>query len=118
MGIKGNHAAIRINFQVTNDEQQRIARALVHLSRTISKQHCKEFVQGDRQLLPVELKLNGKASWDPTLASTNGRDADLDLGMRDWKMDDTHSSDGRTSTYFQNVHMSNIVHARHSKQQI
>ena len=44
VGIKGNHAAIRINFQVTKDEQNRIAAALVHLSRTITKQHCKEFV--------------------------------------------------------------------------
>ena len=44
VGIRGNHASIRANFHVTAQEQEQIAMALVHLSRTITKANCNEFV--------------------------------------------------------------------------
>ena len=40
---------------------------LVHLSRTICRKKAMEFVKSARNRFPMQLKLNGESSWDPTL---------------------------------------------------
>ena len=88
LGIQGNkgHASIASNIAVTQHEQQHIALALIHLSRTINRKHCLEFLRNERDIIPIELKLKGKANWDSTMIVLNAKDdASGCTGMLEWK---------------------------------
>ena len=84
--------AINCNISLYEGEQDNIAEAFVHLSRTTAKKNCKEFVQQTKQLIPVKLKLNGKASWDSTLDRTNEMKARTQHDMLDVALDEQQNS--------------------------
>ena len=67
VGILGKHATRNFNAAVSETESRQIAEALVHLSRTLSTTHTKEFLFNERKLIPTNLKLQGKSNWDSTL---------------------------------------------------
>ena len=67
VGILGKHATLNCNVCVSEIEARQIAEALVHLSRTLSTSHTKEFLLNQRKLIPTHLKLKGKSNWDSTL---------------------------------------------------
>jgi len=85
IAVIGDPPAINCNVSLYEGEQNSIAEAFVHLSRHTAKKSCKEFVQQTKQLIPVNLKFNGKADWDSTLDSTNNLEAQSQRGMRVWK---------------------------------
>ena len=98
------------NISLYEGEQDSIAEAFVHLSRTTAKANCKEFVQGTKQLIPVKLKLNGKAKWDSTLDRTNEIQAQTQQGMRFWKKENTHKAE-KISDYFQCPKCEHVEHS-------
>ena len=75
--------------------------ALVHLSRTITKANCNEFVSHERQIIPTVLKLNGKASWDSTLRNKQAAHIANMEEERTWKRSISQRNSDRTPVYFQ-----------------
>ena len=67
LAIEASPSALGCNVSLREGEQNKIAEAMVRLSRTADKQSCKDFVLGKKQLIAVPLKLNGKAARDKTL---------------------------------------------------
>ena len=110
IAINGDLPAINCNVSLYEGEQESIAEALVHLSRHTAKKNCKEFVQQTKQLMPVNLKLNGKANWDATIDSTNRLNAQARLDMRVWKKENTHK-DETISGYFQCPKCEHVEHS-------
>jgi hypothetical protein len=95
VGLTGKYAAINANIYVTAQEARQIAIALVQLSRTISCTNTREFVDTIRNLIPTELKLNGKANWDSTIPiNAGGIQADLN-----WKIDCPQNNIGNANFF-------------------
>jgi len=67
VGIQGNHAAVSCNIHTTQEERKAIAEALLMLSRSINKKTCDLYLLTHEYIIPKELKLNGKASWEATI---------------------------------------------------
>ena len=110
IAINGDLPAINCNISLYEGEQESIAEALVHLSRHTAKKNCKEFAQQTKQLIPVNLKLSGKANWDATIDSTNNLNAQARLDMRVWKKENTHI-DETISGYFQCPKCEHVEHS-------
>jgi hypothetical protein len=110
IAILGDTPAINCNISLYEGEQDNIAEAFVHLSRTTAKKNCKEFVQQTKQLIPVKLKLNGKANWDSTLDRTNDIEAQTQQGMRFWKKENIHNAE-KKSDYFQCPKCEHVEHS-------
>jgi len=111
VAIKGNHASVRVNFFATSQEQEHIAMALIHLSRTISKQYCREFVKNERQVLPIEIKLKGKANWDSTLISFKAEEAQDSAGNNTWMRNDSRTRADEAPVYFQCPKCTHVEHS-------
>ena len=73
-GITGKHATLCFNTAITTAEQQCIAKCLAKLNRTISNKHANEFINGEQNLVPYELKLKGKVGWDSTIPILTHKD--------------------------------------------
>ena len=67
VGILGKHATLNCNPEFSADEAPQIAEALLHLSRTISTCHAKEYLFNQRGIISITFKLRGKSNWDSTL---------------------------------------------------
>lgn len=67
VGITGKHATLNLNIALNQQEQDTIAQWLTKIIRTISNKFTKEYILGGRNLVPNQLKLNGKVSWDCTI---------------------------------------------------
>jgi len=97
VGILGKHAAIIANFAVSDLEQKHIAIALIHLSRSMSRKNSLEFVNLERKIIPIALKLKGKSNWDSTI-TTN---AEPSTGEAKWKKNDSRISADSNLAFFQ-----------------
>ena len=96
VGIKGKIASINGNVFVTEQEATQIAQALVHLSRSIAKNKVHDFLNNQRNLIPVELKLKGKTNWDSSI-SINARGI---LESTRWKTADHLAMPADHAVYF------------------
>ena len=67
VGITGKHATLGFNVALNQQEQQTLAQSLAKLTRTISNKCANEYINGERNLVPNELKLKGKVGWDSTI---------------------------------------------------
>jgi hypothetical protein len=87
LAITGDVAAVACNVHVTEEEKLHIAESLIKLSRTISNKDCKSYMNDDKKLLAVKLKLNGKASWDSQLDRLHN--SSLSCDVHDWSISGT-----------------------------
>jgi len=108
VGILGNHAAVRCNIHVTDEEQKAIAEALVSLSRSINKKNCNEFLQELNSIIPKELKLNGKASWDSTLVCIQHENVEISPNDRTWSVTIASGAKDGKPTYFRCPKCTNV----------
>jgi hypothetical protein len=100
VGILGNHPSIRCNIHVTCAEQQAIAQALIMLSRSTNYKKCQEFMEDGVKLLPLELRLNGKASWDSTLVHIQHSTESASAASRTWEVEAPDIPIHTAPTYF------------------
>ena len=96
VGILGKHPTLSVNVYVSEQEAKEIAQALVQLSRTISKSSAQEYINQQRNVIPTELKLNGKSSWDTTLPIN----ASAEQGKEDWKATGPQNDPNGTVAFF------------------
>jgi len=66
-GILGKLPTVSFNVRIGEDEQKAIALALSKLIRTASLRKHNDFINGGLKLIPLPLKLKGKAKWDSTI---------------------------------------------------
>ena len=83
VGILGKHPTLSFNAYINDIERETIAIALSTLVRGGSMEKHKQYVKGNINLIPHELKLKGKAAWDSNLpikatrSTSGGKWADL-----------------------------------------
>jgi len=68
VGILGKQPTLLFNAYINDSEQDHIAIALSSLIRSVSGQKHDQWVKGEINLIPHELKLKGKAAWDSNLS--------------------------------------------------
>ena len=67
VGILGKLASLNLNVVATPQEKTIMAKWLVKINRTIPDREADEFINYNKNLVPHELKLKGKVSWDSTI---------------------------------------------------
>ena len=115
VGITGKHATLNLNVALNQQEQDAIAQWLTKITRTISNKFTKEYILGDRNLVPNQLKLNGKVSWDCTIPILT-HEISIKKGWEVHRriMMNTHSNPTLHFLNARSVEWSNPAHAKHS----
>jgi len=67
VGILGKYPTLSLNIAVSREEGCAMAIALSSLTRSASHAKHRQFINGQCNLIPHELKLKGKAAWDSNL---------------------------------------------------